>query len=88
METANNHRHYSVAEVAQRLAINETKVGKLIKSGEIVAIDVSYKPGAGRPRWRISPQALAAFEASRSSIPAPPPKPRRKAVPRPSREYV
>lgn len=86
--TTNHHRRLTVAEVAERLGINTTKVGKFIAAGSLRAVDVSYTPGKGKPRWRISIEALAEFEASRSNAPAPPPKTRRKRVPRPRNEYV
>ncbi|MEM9414805.1 MAG: helix-turn-helix domain-containing protein [Planctomycetota bacterium] len=89
MEIANNpQRRLTVAEVAERLAINTTKVGRLIKAGELRAIDVSYCPDEGKPRWRIPLDALAEFEEARSSKPKPPPTNRRRALPRASREYV
>lgn len=89
MEPTNSHqRRLTVAEVAERLGINTSKVGKFISDGSLRAIDVSYTPGKGKPRWRISIEALADFEAARSNTPAPAPKTRRKTIPRSPIEYV
>lgn len=89
MERTNNHHPLlTVAEVAERLGINTTKVGKFISDGSLRAIDVSYNPRQGKPRWRVSVEALAEFETARSNSPAPPQKIHRKAIPRPPTEYV
>ena len=63
-------RRLTVAEVAEVLAVNQAKVIGWIRSGELRAIDVSVKRGA-RPRWRIAPSDLAAFETSRAAVPTP-----------------
>lgn len=44
----------------------ETVVG-WIRSGELVAIDVAQR-GKSRPRYRVSPHALEAFELRRSAV--------------------
>jgi hypothetical protein len=49
-----------------------------IRSGELRAIDVSSRPGLGRPRHRIDPADLVAFENRRVATPDPKPKRRRK----------
>jgi len=54
--------------VAERFAVDAHKVLDWIKRGELRAIDVATTT-AGRPRYRISPADLAAFEASRSATP-------------------
>ena len=55
-----------VKEIAARLRVDVGRVLEWIKSGRLRAIDVSE--GAGkRHRWRITPEALAAFEQSRAS---------------------
>jgi hypothetical protein len=40
-----------------------------IKTGQLQA--VNFSDGAQRPRYRISPEAIAAFEAARSARPEP-----------------
>lgn len=57
--------------VAARLGIKPAKVIGWIRGGELDAIDVSNRPGVGRPRFRISPAALQAFEDQRSVAPVP-----------------
>lgn len=59
-------RYFSVKYVADRYGTNNSKVGKWIADGVLEAINVATKPN-GVPRWRISPEALAAFEALRKS---------------------
>jgi len=56
----------TLREVAARLGLgNDTdKVRAWIKSGELVAINVARKAN-GRPRYRIDPIDLAAFEQRR-----------------------
>ena len=55
--------------IARRYGVKPDKILAWIASGELAAINVAERPG-GRPRWRISPEAIAAFERRRSSRPA------------------
>lgn len=81
METNEHKRYLTPPQVAKRLGVNPGKIAGFIKSGQIAAIDVSLNPGSGRPRWRITPEALADFEASRSNKPTTTrPKPRRRVA--------
>lgn len=57
-------------QVADQYAVSADRVRAWISSGELRAVDVSQRRG-GRPRWRITPDALAAFEAARSTSPTP-----------------
>lgn len=57
-------------QLAKRYGVDPNKILGLIESGELVAINLATR-GASRPRWRISPDAIAAFEAVRSSRPQP-----------------
>jgi hypothetical protein len=72
----------SVKDICGRHRVNASKVGVWIARGELKAINVAAQPGA-KARWRILPEDLAAFEASRSapSRPAPSPPRRRRADP-------
>jgi excisionase family DNA binding protein len=63
---------YSIREICERFAVGDHTVLTWIRRRELKAIDVSRKPG-GRPKWRITREALAAFEALRTPTPAPPP---------------
>lgn len=57
-------------DVAERYGVKACKVLAWINAGELTAINTATRRG-GKPRWKIRPEALAAFEASRSSRPAP-----------------
>ena len=65
-------------EVAKRLRVSADKVRAWIAAGQLRAIDVSARPGIGKPRWRIHPTDLIAFENSRTARPPAKPKPRRR----------
>ena len=73
----------TVADLCDKFGVTEHTVLTWIRSGEMSAVNVGRHPGAGKPRWRISPEAVAAFELSRESggTPTPQPKRRRKADP-------
>ena len=72
-------------EIAERYRISPDKVRQWIESGQLRAVDVSVKPGTGRPRWRIHPADLIAFESSRTATP--PVKPQRRRKPANVVEY-
>ena len=59
---------FSPPELARRWRVSPDKVVGWIRSGELAAFNVAARPG-GRPRWRVSPEAMAAFEAARSATP-------------------
>jgi excisionase family DNA binding protein len=63
---------YSVRDICDRYAVGEHTVLRWIRNGELKAIDVSRRLG-GKPRWRITAEALAAFEQLRTPSPPPPP---------------
>jgi hypothetical protein len=65
-------------EVARRYRVKPDTVIDWIKSGELRAIDVS-RPGSQRPRFRIDPADLVAFENKRLAKPQSAPKARRRA---------
>jgi transposase len=68
---------FSVREIRERYAVGEHTVLAWIRRGELRAIDVSRKRG-GRPKWRVTQEALDAFEALRTPTPVPPRSKRRK----------
>jgi len=65
-------------ELAKLLAVDPDRVRTWCKNGTIRAIDVSENPGTGKPRFRIMPDAIEEFLASRSVTPPPPRRQRRK----------
>jgi excisionase family DNA binding protein len=54
-------------EVAKRLRVTADKVRAWIERGELAAVNVVDRLG-GRPRWRISAEALAEFEERRTAM--------------------
>ena len=57
---------WSPPQVAQQRGIRVSKVLAWIHSGELAAVNCAERRG-GRPRWRVSEEALAAFDAARSN---------------------
>jgi excisionase family DNA binding protein len=68
----------TVQQVADRYSVTAHTVLGWIACGELRAINVGRTRGAKKPRWRITPAALDAFEAARSTTPPAPVAPRRK----------
>jgi len=67
----------SVKRVAELLGIRTHGVLALIRSGELIAVDVSLVPG-GRPHWRILADDFEGFIARRTRQPVAPRRRRRK----------
>ena len=62
----------SVRDVCERLGVNEHTVLGWIRSGELRAVNVGRRPGGKKPRWRITQEALEAFEQLRRPTPSVP----------------
>ncbi len=60
---------FTPPQVAHRYGVNADKVRGWIRAGEMRAINVAMNM-AGRPRYVVTPEALAAFERYRSVTPA------------------
>lgn len=73
-------------QLAHRLAIKPSKVLKWIADGELKAVNLAERRG-GRPRWKILPEYLEEFLASRASTP-PPVVRRQRRRPKPVKEYL
>jgi excisionase family DNA binding protein len=67
----------SVRDVCERYGVGDHTVLQWIRSGELKAFLASRRRDSKRPRWRISAEALAAFELARTPT-APPPRARRR----------
>ncbi|MCA9189823.1 MAG: helix-turn-helix domain-containing protein [Pirellulaceae bacterium] len=65
--------------VARRYGVSVDRVRGWITSGQLTGINLG--DGAQRPRWRISPEALATFEAARAATLPPPPRRKRRVLP-------
>jgi transposase len=63
-------RTYAIKDLCERFAVGEHTVLAWIRRGELKAIDVSRNQG-GRPKWRITPEALETFEQLRTTTPSP-----------------
>jgi excisionase family DNA binding protein len=69
--------HLTVAEVAELLGVGEATVLGWVRSGELVAVNVSRSARSKKPRWRITRAALDAFTQARTAAPVPVKAPRR-----------
>jgi excisionase family DNA binding protein len=63
---------YTVAEVAERYAVTVGTVLAWVKGGELRGINVSRSARSKKPRYRVSAEALAAFESARTPTPPAP----------------
>ena len=74
--------------LARRYGISVNKILGWIRSGQLEALNVASRQG-GRPRWTVTPESLARFEAARSSAATVRlPRARRQRKPTDYREYV
>jgi excisionase family DNA binding protein len=71
---------YTVQDLCERYGVTGHTVLAWIRSGELRAVNVGRRLGAGKPRWRITQEALTEFELLRTPT-APAPKVRRKRQP-------
>jgi transposase len=63
---------YTIRDLQIRFGVSVHTVLGWVNSGELKAINVGVTLGKKKPRWRISADALAAFEAARAPTPATP----------------
>jgi len=61
---------FSPPAFAKELGVEPPKVIAWIRSGELVAVNIAQRVG-GRPRYRISREAIETFLRRRSTSPAP-----------------
>ena len=69
---------FSVKDICERYAVSEHTVSGWIKSGQLRAFSVSRRLDTKKPRYRVSAEALAEFEAARTPTPPQPRAKRRK----------
>jgi len=65
-----NQGAFSPNQVAHRLSVGVHTVLAWIASGELRALNTARK-ATGRPRWKITSEALVSFEAKRTVGPVP-----------------
>ena len=61
---------FRVRDIAERFGVDRAKVLAWIGRGELRAVNVADKIG-GRPRYRVTLDAILAFEAALSTVPLP-----------------
>ena len=66
MPERTNDGYVSPPEYARRLGVKPDKVLAWINTGELRAVNTATFRGA-RPRWRIPPDSIIAFENSRAA---------------------
>jgi excisionase family DNA binding protein len=76
-QQAGRHRGLTVREVARRYRVSPDKVRGWIRRGELSALNTSDRRCA-RPRFVVTPEALAEFEQARSAATPPNSPPRRR----------
>jgi excisionase family DNA binding protein len=76
-----NRTTFTVSEVAARFGVGAATVGAWIRAGELLAVNVSRSAGSRKPRWRITPGAVEAFEVRRAGTPPVERKSRRRQEP-------
>lgn len=63
--------------IGRRYGVKPQKVLLWIANGELDAVNVAERP-TGRPRWRITSEAIERFELRRSAVPRIKPQRRRR----------
>ncbi len=71
----------SIRNLTERYGVSEHTVLYWIRNGELRAVNVGRRPGAKKPRWRVTQSALEAFESLRANSPPMPRTGRRKQQP-------
>lgn len=67
---ASDSRYLSPPQVAKRFGVDVKKIIGWIRSGELRAVNLANSMSS-RPRWKISPDALSTFLATRTAGSAP-----------------
>jgi excisionase family DNA binding protein len=78
----------TVKQLSERFSVSQHTVLGWIAAGELRAVNVGTRPGTKRPRWRITEQAVEAFETLRSPTPSPVPTTRRRKRSGPVLEFL
>jgi transposase len=78
--TAPALRGLTVPDMARRYRMSRDRVRDMIRRGELRAIDTA-RARCGKPRWVVTPEALAEWERRRAAGPQPRPQRRRRRTP-------
>ncbi len=68
-QVASPARYLTPPQIAERFGVDAHKILSWIRRGELRAVNIG--DGCQRPRYRISPDDLAVFEARRAAGPEP-----------------
>jgi excisionase family DNA binding protein len=71
-------RALTIREVCERYGVGQATVRSWLRTGELRGVNCGRRPGSKKPRWRVTAEALAAFELLRTPNPPPPRTKRRK----------
>ena len=71
-------RALTIGEVCERYGVGQATVRSWLRTGELRGVNCGRRPGSVKPRWRVTTEALAAFELIRTHNPPPPRTRRRK----------
>jgi hypothetical protein len=69
---------FTLKQICDRYCVGETTVLGWIRTGQLQALTVGRALNKKKPRWRVTEEALAAFELSRTASPSPEPVRRRR----------
>jgi hypothetical protein len=61
-------KSHPVSAVAERYDVDDQTVRDWINAGDLAAVNVA-RAGARRKTWRVTDEAMAAFERSRRAVP-------------------
>ena len=62
---------FTVKDLCNRYGVAEHTVLSWIRSGQLRALNVGRHPSSKKPRWRVTSEALEAFELCRTHSPPP-----------------
>jgi hypothetical protein len=85
-DTTAESRTLTPPEVARRYRVGTNKVMSWIFSGEMAAMNLATR-GAKKARYKITAEALEAFERQRAVVPPPPVSRRRRLLSAPKDYY-
>ncbi len=72
------HKVLTPPQLAERYGVSVDKITGWIRSGELVALNLAAAADGKRPRYKITEEAVSAFEAAREVTPPTAVAPRRK----------